>query len=287
MQPSNHKPPRGASPDLLGKTSAALPDSSRILANLEHDDGRMAAAAPAPYRLGRTAMSAAILLLLTGALGWISWQNATAPGAGANGLPASALARMESRRALPAIAPDAPMPAVGAPADVAGQKAAAAIVNESMPAAPLATSPAAMPQAPDATLAPPRSSLAHGSGALSLPPARAPAIAAAASRPAASAKNEPAPARAKQTPAPSGTTASAADSDVALLTALVAHANNQTLPAAPEGRSAANRDVVQSKESETTESLLQRCKQLGLIEGMLCHSRICSGRWDSEAACNQ
>ena len=33
-----------------------------------------------------------------------------------------------------------------------------------------------------------------------------------------------------------------------------------------------------------TESLLQRCKQLGLIEGTLRRSRTFSGRWDSEAA---
>jgi hypothetical protein len=32
--------------------------------------------------------------------------------------------------------------------------------------------------------------------------------------------------------------------------------------------------------------LLQRCKQLGMIEGMLCRARICSGRWDSDPACH-
>ncbi|OFJ49990.1 hypothetical protein BA896_015220 [Janthinobacterium lividum] len=41
----------------------------------------------------------------------------------------------------------------------------------------------------------------------------------------------------------------------------------------------------QEQEQETME-LLQRCKQLGLIEGMLCRSRICSGRWDSDPACH-
>ena len=72
------------------------------------------------------------------------------------------------------------------------------------------------------------------------------------------------------------------DSDVALLTAMVAHAHRQESTVAPV------RDVVlrqQEQEKETAE-LLQRCQQLGLIEGMLCRSRICSGRWDSDPACH-
>ena len=83
---------------------------------------------------------------------------------------------------------------------------------------------------------------------------------------------------------PQGTrpTAAPGDSDVALLTAMVAHAHRQ------EGTATPVRDVVlrrQEQEQETAE-LLQRCKQLGLIEGMLCRSRICSGRWDSDPACH-
>ncbi|WP_300756565.1 hypothetical protein [Janthinobacterium sp.] len=71
------------------------------------------------------------------------------------------------------------------------------------------------------------------------------------------------------------------DNDVALLAAMVAHAHRQDAgPAEPL------RDVVVRKEEEETVSLLQRCKQLGLIEGMLCRSRICSGRWDSDPACH-
>ena len=78
--------------------------------------------------------------------------------------------------------------------------------------------------------------------------------------------------------------AASGDSDVALLTAMVAHAHRQ------EGTAKPVRDVVlrqreREQEQETAE-LLQRCKQLGLIEGMLCRSRICSGRWDSDPACH-
>ena len=72
------------------------------------------------------------------------------------------------------------------------------------------------------------------------------------------------------------------DSDVALLTAMVAHAHRQAGTALPA------RDVVlrQREGEQETAELLQRCQQLGLIEGMLCRSRICSGRWDSDPACH-
>lgn len=71
-----------------------------------------------------------------------------------------------------------------------------------------------------------------------------------------------------------------ADSDVTLLTALVAHAGKPS-EVTPER----NRDVVERQDSDSTAQLLARCKQLGLIEGMLCRSRICSGRWEADAAC--
>ena len=85
---------------------------------------------------------------------------------------------------------------------------------------------------------------------------------------------------ATRAPAARQTNAAVGDSDVALLTAMVAHAHLQ------EGTAKPVRDVVLRKEDEETPSLLQRCKQLGMIEGMLCRSRICSGRWDSDAACH-
>ncbi|MGK5045344.1 hypothetical protein ACQ4WP_05475 [Janthinobacterium sp. GB4P2] len=70
------------------------------------------------------------------------------------------------------------------------------------------------------------------------------------------------------------------DSDVALLTAMVAHAHRQ------EGTAKPVRDVVLRQQEQETAELLRRCKQLGMIEGMLCRSRICSGRWDSDPACH-
>lgn len=92
------------------------------------------------------------------------------------------------------------------------------------------------------------------------------------------------------------------DRDVKLLTALVAsnkdipvnkkssHANTDS-KASAAGKStsakddARNQDIVERKPGDSTASLLQRCKKLGLIEGELCRWRICSDRWDSDPAC--
>ncbi len=68
--------------------------------------------------------------------------------------------------------------------------------------------------------------------------------------------------------------APAADSDVALLTAIVAHANGL----------AAARDIVEARMADSTESLLQRCGKVGGEEGRLCRLRICSTR-HADAAC--
>ncbi|MTV55163.1 hypothetical protein [Pseudoduganella buxea] len=64
------------------------------------------------------------------------------------------------------------------------------------------------------------------------------------------------------------------DSDVALLTAIVAHANGL----------AAARDIVEARVAESTESLLQRCGKVGGEEGRLCRARICTSR-NADAAC--
>ncbi|MYM41854.1 hypothetical protein [Duganella qianjiadongensis] len=72
------------------------------------------------------------------------------------------------------------------------------------------------------------------------------------------------------------------DRDAALLAALVAHGNTN-LSATGTG----NRDIVERQANDNTGHLLQRCQQLGMIEGMLCRSRICAGRWESDQACRQ
>ena len=111
------------------------------------------------------------------------------------------------------------------------------------------------------------------------PPVPAPVVALPAPAAAQAPRKAP-PVRQAATRAPASRAVAAApgDSDVALLTAMVAHAQRQ------DGTPA--RDVVLRRDDEETASLLQRCKQLGMIEGMLCRSRICSGRWDSDPACH-
>ena len=52
------------------------------------------------------------------------------------------------------------------------------------------------------------------------------------------------------------------DTDVALLSALMAHAGDH--------------DVVETRAGDTTESLLRRCRRVGGEEGRLCRVRICS-----------
>jgi hypothetical protein len=74
--------------------------------------------------------------------------------------------------------------------------------------------------------------------------------------------------------------AAASDADVTLLTALVAHAGKPA-SVAPER----TRDVVQRHDGDRTADLLARCRQLGLMEGMLCRSRICAGSWEADPAC--
>jgi len=72
------------------------------------------------------------------------------------------------------------------------------------------------------------------------------------------------------------------DRDAALLAALVARGN-----ANPSDPASSNRDIVERQANDNTGQLLQRCQQLGRIEGMLCRSRICAGRWESDLACRQ
>jgi hypothetical protein len=91
------------------------------------------------------------------------------------------------------------------------------------------------------------------------------------------------------------------DGDVDLISALVAHTadpaqKSNAKPKSPKleqadkdasksGPHQRNEDIVERRGGESTESLLQRCRTLGFIEGELCRWRICSGRWDSDASC--
>ena len=149
--------------------------------------------------------------------------------------------------------------------------------TSSMPPAPATAVTVAPPAlaAPAAPSVPPHAAQAATIVNTAAPPL--PAVAATTASARASAPRKAAPPARPQGPRPA---AAAGDSDVALLTAMVAHAHRQ------EGTAKPVRDVVQRRQEDETAELLQRCKQLGLIEGMLCRSRICSGRWDSDPACH-
>ena len=140
--------------------------------------------------------------------------------------------------------------------------APAVVQRSTLPTPAPAPSPAEMPVPAAATI-------------INEPPATEPAPQAAA----AVKHKQHAPARqasARAAPLKPKPGAAAGDSDVTLLAAMVAHGQ----------RSAPPRDVVLRKDDEETPGLLQRCRQLGLIEGMLCRARICAGRWDSDPACH-
>ena len=140
--------------------------------------------------------------------------------------------------------------------------APAVVQRSTLPTPAPAPSPAEMPVPAAATI-------------INEPPATEPAPQAAA----AVKHRQHAPARqasARAAPLKPKPGAAAGDSDVTLLAAMVAHGQ----------RSAPPRDVVLRKDDEETPGLLQRCRQLGLIEGMLCRARICAGRWDSDPACH-
>jgi len=82
------------------------------------------------------------------------------------------------------------------------------------------------------------------------------------------------------------------DSDVALLTELVATVHKPPAPRQQKSRSTksaekfptANRDVVLRGLGDSTQSLLARCAKLGFLEGQLCRWRICSGH-ESDPLC--
>lgn len=83
------------------------------------------------------------------------------------------------------------------------------------------------------------------------------------------------------------------DSDVALLSALVANTSkSKEHPSGNMGNMAKtsvappiNLDVIERNPGDNTKSLLSRCEKLGGAEAKLCHDRICAGSRQSETVC--
>lgn len=299
-------------PDLMGSSRAAPDGAKRILAHLEHG-ARLPASKPSRadgWTVDGWTVGLGLLLLFMCGVAWLMHDNTITPGT--RRADYSGAQRYQSRQESN---PVAQAPVTREPSGQTAQaEQAAAIVNDPYAQAPAtASTPAGAvvasssslpaPKANNPALGPATSTMAtvHVGqvGALHLKPgaggantnagtntgarpgaggakngagtsvARAPAVA-----PATTAVTAAAAAAARGKPAP------AADTDVTLLTALVAHANKPSV-VAPER----SRDIVERHDGDSTADLLARCKQLGLIEGMLCRSRICSGRWESDATC--
>lgn len=251
-------------PDLFANASNAPDSGNRILANLEHGSsaaqpGRALAARLRPSRI--VAMLG-VLAMAMGVLAWLTLRSLGEPQLGKQ------FAISERNQAV-----------TESPQEV--ERLAAAIVNEPLqpaPAAPAKEDRAAVAEqiaesAPRQEAAPPQATRgARQPAPWGAAPVR-PAARSVAAAPAHAAPRKPAPAKAAVVQV------ATADNDVALLAALVAHANSQ--PQA-YGR---NRDVVVRTDSDSTEALLARCQRLGAAEGELCRARICSGQWAHEAAC--
>lgn len=114
---------------------------------------------------------------------------------------------------------------------------------------------------------------------------------------------EPDTQAARRTAVPGPSTKRHADSDVDLLEAVVAHVSGR--PAAtgakPDGKVspkaarlssgkagiADKHDVMprQVPAGESVAELVQRCRAVGGLEGLLCRNRVCDGHWGSDAAC--
>ncbi|MCP2008836.1 hypothetical protein [Duganella violaceipulchra] len=250
-------------PDLMSSNRVAADGGKRILAHLEH--GPKTASKPARtsgWTIDGWTIGLGLLVLTICMVAWLVHDDTLTPSSFAHSR--SSVRTHFERRPIEAVEPQA---AASPPA-----VQAAAIVNESITRPVPTPAPASHP--PSTATAPPPHTLASS---------EAPHAAGPAHRQAGAASTAAAPAARLPVarPAVAATAAAPGDTDVALLAALVAHSNK---PAAvlPER----SRDVVERQEGDSTAQLLARCKQLGLIEGMLCRSRICSGRWDADPACN-
>jgi hypothetical protein len=235
----------------------------RILAHLEH--GARPAAKPARasgWAIDGWTVGLGVLLLLMCGIAWMMHEKKITP---------STFKYSESRSRQTAETPRVEIAVMAA----AGQSAA--IVNEPTSAASASLIGVTNQATLDVQRLPAHAAQPHGAQPHGAQPEQANSSAAT--------RTPQAPAAVKAAPARNAAgeatgSPAAPDTDVALLTALVAHANKPTVTVAERSR-----DVVERQHSDSTAELLARCQQLGLIEGMLCRSRICSGRWDADAAC--
>lgn len=303
-------------PDLMGKSGASPDGVKRILAHLEHG-AKLPASKPAGWSIDGWTLGLATMLLGICCIAWLMHDggNQTSGfkrsyGGGATRYEATqastAVERMPTalaRADMPALtsgsAPEQPAAIINdaaAQADPglearmraardAGLTNAFGLPAFKADAAALARHAATAATADGVPLSARHSNRSDAASASAANPGGNSPAAASAGAASASAKNHvgAGTGRASATAHTSarGKAPSANDTDVALLTALVAHAGKPAV-IAPER----SRDIVERHDGDSTADLLARCKQLGVIEGMLCRSRICSGRWDSDPVCH-
>ncbi|MFC0169717.1 hypothetical protein ACFFKC_16665 [Pseudoduganella danionis] len=261
----NRQPGPDIRPSLQGAASQPRDDNWRILQQLEHGHAHGGTVAPAASRpqhwsIDQWIIRLSLLIALICASAWYlhprqarSMAQATAPAAAL--APATRPAAVSATPAAqipltPAHTPVSPVSQNNQVAEIINSPASAEAADMTQPA--VAAVMSAHPQR-------------HEKGLLHKNP-----------RPA-SPPDQMAARVASRVPAEAG-----ADRDAALLAALVAHGSSSR-----DSATMANRDIVERQASDSTQHLLQRCQQLGMIEGMLCRSRICAGRWDSDQACRQ
>ncbi|WP_156894887.1 hypothetical protein [Janthinobacterium sp. 1_2014MBL_MicDiv] len=247
MRPHDDSPRASARPSLLTPAQQAEADRNRILTTLQGGKGGAVAGGATGGRLAvRYGAGAAAALLLLAAGVWLGQRGADAQAPVVAALPAAA-----------ATVPDAP-PAVARIHDevpAAIDPAPRQSLNDMLTAAPARS--AATPagdvlskalETPSAPAARPAKTPARSVPKASHPPAKKPA-----------AKAETAPAASREE-----------ESDIALLAALVAHAQVAPVPAPP----------VASLQSQ-----LQQCAKLKRTAADACRERVCKGRGAGNAQC--
>lgn len=308
-------------PNLMGAAHGAADGNRRILAQLEYGPkaGSRATGPARAWSFDGWTVGLVVLLLTLGGLAWLMHEETITPvtfkrhaegdrhvkataaqepvqaaakiaenvanaAAGTTTMTATATA-VDVMPAARAAAADA-MPAAGAAP--AAAYADSSDVHAEHPAA-IINQPHLAASAPSGTFAVPLAStpsghrnMASGSPrtAIKIDKAAMAANTAAPHKNIVAARGKSAPAAPNTRPGSSSAAPATNDTDVTLLTALVAHANKPA-SVAPEP----SRDVVERVDGVSTADLLARCKQLGLMEGMLCRSRICSGGWESDPVC--
>ncbi|MPQ58191.1 hypothetical protein [Duganella sp. FT27W] len=310
-------------PNLMGAAHGAADGNRRILAQLEYGPkaGSRAAGPARAWSFDGWTVGLVLLLLTLGGLAWLMHEETITPvtfkrhAEGDRHVKATAaqdtveaaakiaenVANAAAGTTMTATAVDVMPAARAAAADVMSAASAAPAaayagssdVHAEHPAA-IINQPRLAASAPSGTFAVPLSSTSAGERSMAVasgPPHRTgtptrindtgkTANKAGSHKSTIASYGKPAPVAPRVRPGSSPIPPAASDTDVTLLTALVAHANKPA-SVAPEP----SRDVVERVDGVSTADLLARCKQLGLMEGMLCRSRICSGGWESDPVC--